>query len=132
LQCMLPCTWDEAQAYLPAWWGQDMDRAGEVVLDPSWEVWYTMRESVAVLWSQHSVKGKGSLVWANVSVGSLPSVVAYDEALQWLGVSGLEVVDGDLGVTVLDGELCPRCRMVSAYKCVFCAGRETAASVVSS
>lgn len=127
MQCLMPCTWAEAQAFLPAWWGQDMERAGPVVVEPSWEAWYCLRESVAVLWSAHSVKGKGSLVWANVRAGVLPSKVSHDEALQWLGVSGLEVVDGsegNLGVTVLDGSLCERCRMVSACECVFCAKRE--------
>lgn len=125
-QCMLPCTWNEAQAFLPTWWGEGMDRAGDVVVDPSWGDWYALRESVAVLWSAHSVKGKGALVWGNVRVGALPSQLTHDEALQWLGVSGLEVAEGDLGVTVLDGELCPRCRMVSACECVFCAAREKA------
>lgn len=124
LACMLPCTWDEAQTYLPSWWGEGMERTGEVVVDPSWADWYALREEVAVLWSAHSVKGKGSLVWAHVRAETLPSVVTHDEALQWLGVSGLMVATGDLEVTVLDGELCDRCRMVSAGVCVFCSERE--------
>ena len=126
MQCLLPCTWNEAQAFLPAWWGMGPERTGEVVVDVSWNAWYAMREAVAVLWSAHSVKGKGSLVWADVRVREMPSFVLHDEALQWLGVSGLEVTDNgsdNLAVGVLDGALCERCRMVSKYECVFCAGR---------
>ena len=130
LHCLLPCTWSEAQAYLPAWWGEGMDRAENVTVDPSWEAWYALREQVAVLWSAHSVKGKGSLVWGNVRVGMLPSELGKDEALQWFGVSGLTVVGDDeaLSVSVMDGELCDRCRMVSVGVCLFCAAREKCAT----
>ena len=126
MQCLLPCTWNEAQAFLPAWWGMGLERTEEVEVDTSWDAWYAMREAVAVLWSAHSVKGKGSLVWADVRVSETPSFVSHDEALQWLGVSRLEVTDNGrdkLAVGVLDGALCERCRMVSKYECIFCASR---------
>lgn len=126
LQCLLPCTWKEAQAYLPSWWDLDAARGQDVVVDPSWGAWLAMREEVAVLWAAHSVKGKGALVWANVCTGALPSSVTHDETLQWLGTSGFEFVDSleTVDVSVLDGELCERCRMVSAYSCTFCSQRE--------
>ena len=127
MQCLLPCTWEEAQAYLPEWCRVPSTGSVDVVVDAAWDAWYAMRESVAVLWSAHSVKGKGSLVWCNVRAGASPSAVSHNEALQWLGVSSLEVTSDEsdaLAVGVLDGVLCDRCRMVSACECVFCAGRD--------
>ena len=73
LECLLPCTWAEAQAYLPAWWDVGMERSGEVVPNPAWGAWYTLRERVALQWSEHSVKGKGALAWARAHVEAWPS-----------------------------------------------------------
>ena len=124
LECLLPCTWAEAQAYLPAWWDVGMERSGEVVPNPAWGAWYTLRERVALQWSEHSVKGKGALAWARAHVEAWPSEMSREATLQWLGVSDVGMGGDALRVEVMNGEMCERCRMVSVGACGFCDARE--------
>lgn len=127
MQVMLPCTWTEAQAYLPGWFkhADTCNKEESTGREETWTSWLTLREWVALRWSEHSVKGKGGLMWAHVHVDTLPSYVSHAEALQWLGVSAL-TVGGQGGPRVevmLEGVQCERCRMVGLGDCVFCSER---------
>lgn len=134
-QCLMPSTWSEAQGYLPDWFtstlvdvNTPLSTSVKVEVDDAWSAWFDLREKVAVLWSAHSVKGKGGLVWGNVGLTQAPSGLSPKDALQWLGTSSFVQSDQPaLWVEVMDdGTLCDRCRMVSVGVCRFCETRAVA------